>query len=226
MCLFQAGQRLLAGCMVAPQQAGGCGKGPRERGVADVLARGPLAFARGLLGTRDEAARRHTILDAGKALASMDCIAHDQGQDFAYAWDRAQTVEGVGVMLLGRPHDRQLQVGQELVIVVNQGQIDLHALVDRRIGQALRHAVAVRFVREFRANLWEVIWASGIVDMRQELRAFPPQRPPPPQSIAGGTHRRRIDVGLGQPATAEAHGHLVRSDLVVCGFAAVARLHG
>jgi|RhiMetdeSRZDD1v2_1073273.scaffolds.fasta_scaffold76290_2 hypothetical protein len=48
----------------------------------------------------------------------------------------------------------------------------------------------------------EVILAMGIVDMRQELRAFPPQRHPPP-SIAGGTHRRRIDVGLGQHATAE-----------------------
>lgn len=84
-------------------------------------------------------------------------------------------------MLLGRTHDLHLSVSSALVIVVKQGQLALNALVDRRSGQALRPAVAVRFVRAFRANLWEMIWAMGMLAMRQELRAFPHQLHPPPQ---------------------------------------------
>ena len=110
MLLFQAGQILLARFIVTKNQDGRCGKGPREIGVPDLLAGRPVTFARRFLGTRDQAAIRHNILDAGEALDLVDCIEPNAGQDCAHSWDGAPTGEGGGVMVLGCTPDRQGQV--------------------------------------------------------------------------------------------------------------------
>jgi hypothetical protein len=50
----------------------------------------------------------------------MDLIKHREGQDLPDPGDRSQAVKGIAVMLLGLAHDRQLEVGDE--IVVAQGE--------------------------------------------------------------------------------------------------------
>jgi hypothetical protein len=108
--LCQAGQLLGAGGMGAQPPGGGCGPGPLARGGAAVLARGPLAGARGRLGTRAEAAIRHPSLEAGPALASLDCLAPAPGQAVAEAGEGAPTGQGGGVVGALRAHLGEVRV--------------------------------------------------------------------------------------------------------------------
>jgi hypothetical protein len=226
MLLFQAGQILLAGFMGAQTQDGRFGKGPLQGSVTDFLAGSSGAFAGGFLGTLDQAAIRPTILDAGEALDIVTFIKHDEGQDCAHAWDRAQPVKGVSIMVLGRVYARQCQVCEALVLGANEGESDLNALVDRGIGEALGDAVAIGFGGDFLADLREGVLARGILDMRQELRAFPPAMQATPYEVTGGPHLRRIAIRLRQPTSPEEGRNLWRIDRVVCGLAAMKRLHG
>jgi hypothetical protein len=226
MFLFQAGQILLTCFMVAQQQDGRFGTGPLPGGGTDFRAGRSVALARGCLGTRDQAAIRHHILDAGEALESVECVAHDEGQDVAPAWARAQTVQGRSLRGLGRVPARPCQVCAALVLGVTEGQRDLEARGDRGLGEARGDAVALGFVRALRAELREVLWARGLVDRRPALRAFPPERQAPPPAGTGGPPLHRSDRGLRPPPSPEAGRHLVRIARVVCGLATMHRFPG
>ena len=86
-------------------------KAPFEVSIADLGARGAIAFASGFPGTLDQAAVRDEILPPGKAANIMDFIEHDQGQNFPHPGDGTQAVEGEGVVLLGCFHAKQLCFG-------------------------------------------------------------------------------------------------------------------
>jgi hypothetical protein len=72
---LQACKGCLARGMVASAQPRGFGKGPREGGMADLRARGPVACASGFLGARDEATRGDERLHPWTALDLVDLIA-------------------------------------------------------------------------------------------------------------------------------------------------------
>jgi hypothetical protein len=129
-------------------------------------------------------------------------------------------------MGLGRLHARQRQVGEALSVRVQQGQLTLDALVDRRSGKACSDPGARGFAGDLLAELREGIVALGLVDMGPELRPFPPERQAPPHESTGGPHRRRRDRGLRQHRAPAAGRHLVRIDRVVVGRAALERLQG
>src|SRR5918996_1494678 len=59
-------------------------------------------------------------------------------------------------MLFGGVDNRSLQVSEELVVVIDQREVDLDALLHGRIGTALGHALPVGLVGEFFADLGEV----------------------------------------------------------------------
>jgi hypothetical protein len=134
------------------EQHGRFGTGPLEVRVADFLARGAIAFARGFSGTLDQAAVGDEILHAGEAVDIMHFIEQHESQDFPHPRDSTQAVEGVSVMLLGGWHDSQLEVGEESVVIGDQRQVDFDSLLDRGIVKALGHASTVGFVGDLFAN--------------------------------------------------------------------------
>ena len=102
-CFFSSVVRdVLAGRIGSEKQHGRFREGPREMGVADLRARGPVPLPRRRLRARDEAARREEILDPREAGDIMDCIEQHHAQHLADSGDRTQQVQRLGMMLLGR----------------------------------------------------------------------------------------------------------------------------
>src|SRR4029453_16468707 len=83
----EACEVLLACGMVPQEQHRGFGEGPREVGMADLLARGPIAFAGGFFGTLDQPARGDKLLHAWKAMNIVDLIQPHECADLADPWD-------------------------------------------------------------------------------------------------------------------------------------------
>jgi hypothetical protein len=164
---LESGEILLA-CGVIPQEEDRrFREGPCERGMANVRARGPVAFAGRFFGTRDQAAVGDKILDAGETRDGMDLIQQDEAQDVANPGHRLEQVYRLGIVRLGGFDDVSLQGAEKMVIVANQRQVHCHAFLDRRVGKPLGDTVAVGFVGQLFPNLGQVVLAVGVLDVRQ-----------------------------------------------------------
>jgi hypothetical protein len=71
-----------------------------------------------------------------------------------------------------------------------------------------------------RPSLGPGVLALGGWERRQPLGPWTHQRPLAAEEVARGAPLRRRPVGLWEPAPAEAHGHVLRREAVVCGVAA------
>jgi S1-C subfamily serine protease len=71
----------------------------------------------------------------------------------------------VGIVLLGGVHDRQLEVGEEIIVIGEQSQVDFDGLVHGGIVKALGHAVTIGFVGALCANCGQIVLAVGMLDM-------------------------------------------------------------
>ena len=140
MLVCQSGQILLPWRIMPEAQPGRFGKGPREVGVADFLARGAMAFSRRFSGTLDQAAVCDAILHAGEAVHSMTFIEQHYSQDVPHPRHSTQAIEGVSVVLLGGLPDSQLEVGEERGVIGDQSQVDFESFLSRGIVTALGHA--------------------------------------------------------------------------------------
>jgi hypothetical protein len=84
---LEAGQILLARRIVAEKQDRRFGKGPREMGVTDLRASGALPLPSRFLGTFDQTAIGHEILDPWEAGDVMYLIQQHETQDLANTRD-------------------------------------------------------------------------------------------------------------------------------------------
>jgi len=99
----------------------------------------------------------------------VNLVQEQEGQDFTDPWDRAQAVEGLRIVCFGRLDEIDLQVGQQAVLMADQGQVHLDALLDGGIRKPFGYAVSVRRISRLLAELRQVVLAVGILDMGQEL---------------------------------------------------------
>jgi hypothetical protein len=155
----------------------------------------------------------------------MHLVEQEQTQNFANAGNRLEPVEGLGIVLLCCPEDRQLDVAQQPIIVVNQRKIDFDAFLYRGIREPLGDSLAVGFLRNLFADLGQVILAVGILDMGEQLGACAREMQAPPQEITGRTHLRRIDIRLGQHAATQQPGNFLGVDLIVFRLATMDGFH-
>ena len=88
MLFLHAGQGLWALGMVPQAQNGGCGKGPREMGVPEFLARGTQTFASRCLRTLEQATIRGDVRHPGEAVKVMACVEQHETEDVANARHR------------------------------------------------------------------------------------------------------------------------------------------
>ena len=155
----------------------------------------------------------------------MDFVEQHEGQDLADAWDRAQPVEGLGIVRLGGLDETQLQAGPQAIIGVEQREVHSEALVDSRRGKPFGHTASVSLVRELFMDLRQMVLAVGMLKMGQELSPLAQEMYPAPEEIARGPHLRWIDVSVGEHPAAEQDRHRVGVHRVVCGLAPVDGLH-
>jgi hypothetical protein len=107
------------------------------------------------------------------------------------------------MVLRGRLDDGQLDGAEQPILVINQGEGDVDTLLHRGLREPFRHALSVRFVGQLLPECRQIVLAVGILDVREELGAFTCQMYAAPQQVAGGPHRRGIDLGLGEHPAAE-----------------------
>src|SRR5262249_44081258 len=93
-------------------------------------------------------------------------------QDLPNAGDGLEPRKGLHVLCFGTARDIEFYFPQELVIVIDEGEIDFNGLADTRIRKMLFDALAVRFVRQLLADLGEIVLTVGILNVGQEFRAF------------------------------------------------------
>jgi len=75
-------------------------------------------------------------------------------------------------MVCGGLADRQLQLGEQLVVGGDQRQVDLKTFWHGGIRKALGDSLPVRFVGDLLAELRQVVLAVDVVDMGSECSAF------------------------------------------------------
>jgi hypothetical protein len=225
MLVVQAGQRLLP-CRIMPEDQHGCvGKGPLEVRVAAFLARGAIACARGFPGTRDQAAVRDAILDAGAPVDIGAFVEQHEAEERADTGHGLSQIQGLRLVLRGGLQEGEVQSLEPLVIIGDARQVDCNGLLDRGIGKALGHAVTIGCVGDLCANLGEVGLTGRMLDMRQKRRAFTHQMGTAPQEVTGGAQRGRIDRGWRPHAAAQESSHLLGIALVIFGLAPVESFH-
>jgi hypothetical protein len=225
MFFREASEGLLARRMVAQAQDGGFGERPRAVGMAELRARSAIAVASRCFRTRDEAAIGHARLEPGEAVDIVERIEPHQGQDRADPGDGAQAVEELCLMRFGGLDQRPLEVGQQGVVGLDPRAVDLKALVAGRLGEARRHAGAVRRVCELLADRREGVLPRGLLDRGPELGPCAREMHPAPEPVSGGTPLSRIDLGLREPAAAEPHRNRVGVERLVLGRAPRHGLH-
>jgi hypothetical protein len=115
------------------------------------------------LGALHQATIRHKGLHPGKPRDVRNLIEEDECQDWSDSWDGVEPGIRLPVMHLSPRGAGEFPFPQALVRVSQEGAIDFTGLRDARSGAMVLHAFAVRFVRQFLADLGQVVLPSGML---------------------------------------------------------------
>jgi hypothetical protein len=160
-----------------------------------------------------------------KAGNVMDVVEPYEAEDFSNTGHRLQQVEGIGIVWLGGFKDVELPVTEELIIIGDQGQVDLDVLLDRQIGKAVSDALTSGLVGDFLPDFGQMVWRVGIVPMRSEFSACAHQVRAAPEQVTGGAHGGGVHIRVREHTPTEQGGNLLRIDLIMLGLAAMDGLH-
>ena len=217
---------VLLALFIFSQESHGClAEGPLQVHVADLSATRATDLAGRLPGTLDQPRIGGQFLRPLEAVDVVDLIEHHQREDLADPRHGAEPIQRVVIVILGGAQDEVLELPEHLVVVGQQPEIDLNGLLDTGVSEALYHTAPVARVGELLLELGQVVLAVGVLDVGQELGAFASEVQTAPQEIPGGPHLGRVDVGLGDHATAQQGGDLQGIDPVVLGLTAVDGFH-
>jgi hypothetical protein len=148
-----------------------------------------------------------------------------EAQDCAKAWDGWEEGQGLGSVWLGCCEEKECKIVQQLRILGEKSEVDLHGLGHGDILTTLGHPGTVGCVGNLLADLGQVLLAVGMLPMRSQCRPVAHQVGAAAEQGAGGAHRSRRDRGGWKPAAAEPCRTLVGIDLGVLGLAAVPGFH-
>jgi hypothetical protein len=224
-CLH-AGQIVWPWFVVASQPRGRFSQGPREVGVADVLARGAHTCAGGCLRPRDQAPRRDAGLPPWEAVEVRACVAPHAAAALSTTGHRWPQVKRSGLVWLGGVAEVALQSTAERLVSGDPGQVDRDVLWSRSIGQAVGDALTGRLGSDLLADVGQVVVRGGMVPMSSECSACAPQVGAAPEQVTGGAHVSGVNRGWREHTPAPQGGHVLRIEPIVCGLAAMEGLHG
>lgn len=160
---LQASQQLLTFRVVAPEQDSRFREGPLKVNIADLFAGEPIVFPSRLATALHQATIGDKLLHTGETRDVMNLIKNRQGQDLADAWDRAEQVEGVVILLFGLARDEELELVEQPVIEIDQGQVGSDTGLDGGIGEAFSHTGAVGSIGDLLADLGQVVLTVGVL---------------------------------------------------------------
>src|SRR5688572_112834 len=130
--LLKARQDLLPGTVVAQERHCGLGEGPFQMDVAHLGTTGPELLAAGLLGAFDQSGVGGKFRHAIKTCAVMDFVEDREGEHLANTRYRPEPMEGIGIVAFRLPDDRQFEIRDQRLVVIDEGEVDLNALLDAR----------------------------------------------------------------------------------------------
>src|SRR5262249_15896416 len=113
-----------SGPLALPQnQTGRLPESPAQVRGAALLPPRALRLASRDVGTTDQAGVAEEVADVGKAADVVDLVEQHQGEDLADAGQRLQAVVALHVVDLGSARQVQLDIAEQLVVAVDQGEI-------------------------------------------------------------------------------------------------------
>jgi hypothetical protein len=211
--------------MVAEEQDRRCREGPFEVRIPELGAGGAIPLPRRFLGTFDQAAVGHNILDPWEAGDIMHLIQQHQTPHLADTGDGLPPVQGLGLVLLRRVDDGQFHIAEQPIVAVNQGEVDLDALLDGGLKEPFRHAVPIALVGQLFPDLGQMVLTIRSLDVCKQFGALTRQMQAASEEIPGRPHRCWIDLGLREHAPTKPHRDFLGVDLVVFGLTPRNRFH-
>jgi len=210
---------------LAKEKNGRLGERPLEMGVADLSSTRAFSLTGGLVSRGYKPGVGAEVLDTGEAADVVDLVEEGQREDLADPWDGAKAVEGMGVVDLGGADEMELDLGEELVVDINEVHIHLDHGTHAGVFEAIGHIDAVGGISELFAKRGQIVLGVGVLDVGQELGAAAHEVVAAPKEIASRAHLGGVDVGLGKGATPEEMGDLEGVDAIVLGLGAVDGAH-
>ena len=101
----------------------------------------------------------------------MDLVEDGQREDLADARHRAEPMKRVSIVALRLADDREVEVNDERIILVDQREVDRDALLHTGIGKVLHHPVAIGAISEFSPKDRQGVLGARVLDVSQELMA-------------------------------------------------------
>ena len=92
------------------------------------------------------------------------------------------------ILGFGTAGEIELHFAQELIVVIDEGNVDFDRLANTGIGEMLGHIFAVGFVGPPFADLGQIVLTIGVMDVGSELGALAGQMTAPAEQITSGAH--------------------------------------
>ena len=223
--LLETGMQGLGLGEMAEDRDGRLTEGPLEMDVSDLGSGGAGALAGRAGLALHEAGIGGEALDGLKAADVVDLIEKGEGQDLAHTGNGGQAKQAVGIMDFGLAANGVLQVPNESVVGLTEGQVGLNALSDDGIGEGTGQRGSVAPVGQDLLRPRQIVLVEGVLDVGEELATLPDKVGSASKEIPGGPHGCRIGVGLGEQTSPEEAGGLVSIDAVVLGLGSMDGLH-
>ena len=125
----------------------------------------------------------------------MDLVEDGEGEDLSDAGDRGEEGEGVGVVDARLAEDGELELADDHLVVIGEGEVGGDAVPHARVLEAFAEALAVRAVGDALAGRVDVVLVVGDLDVGEERAPLPDEEKPPSHEVAGGSHVGGIGVG-------------------------------
>src|SRR5215208_4520746 len=133
--------------------------------LADLGPSGLLHLARGLMPAFDQTGVGEKVLDAGEPLEVVDLVEQSQGQNLADSRDGAQEVEGPFMIISHLVEEKELQLTDDLVVGVEQGDVGGHCHLDAGLLEVLDDGAAVLGLVDPLFEGREVVLSVGVLDV-------------------------------------------------------------
>jgi hypothetical protein len=164
-------------------------------------------------------------VDPGAAVDRRPGVAKGQPQPRADPRHGLASGHGLGGVRLGGLDPRPVEVAAEAGVVLEARAVHRETLLDGRSRTALGAALTVRLVGEVLAEGRQVRRARRLLDRGAACCPLAHPRQATPEEGAGGPHRSRLAVGVGEPAAAAPDGQPLGGHCVLVGRATRDGLH-
>lgn len=168
---------------------------------------------------------RRKFLDPGETIDVFNLIYNRHRQDGSDSIDTSQKIVTMGIVDLYHPFDMVLQVLYDLIEVVEELKIRLHALPYRGDREVLSDPFPVLLPVQSPPDRFEVVLAVGILDVGQQLRPSSHKEASPPEQVPVGPHLPGIDISNRKHPAPDQPDDLLGIDFIVLGFSSVDGFH-